>query len=204
MNLNTFMANVHQNAKEHGWWDDPRTDATIRSLFHCELSEAMESYRRHEAMLWHNCPADHKPCEDQPVHDAALPCADCRPENRKPEGVAVELIDFVIRVFDYLGSVNHVLPPMQVSTELLAAWAADDIQLDDDGVVTALDLPDFVDVLHTHVALSDLMHSATYLVTAVGLVFAWLMNRGLDPDVLMMEKHSYNITRTYKHGGKVC
>lgn len=64
MNLNQFMQDVHQNAIAHGWWDEPRSDGTVRSLFHCELSEAVEEYRANHPMLWHACP--YHPCACEP------------------------------------------------------------------------------------------------------------------------------------------
>lgn len=205
LNLNQFMHDVHQNAIAHGWWDQERSIRTIRALFHEELSEALRAYRNHEAMVWHQCPVDHKPCENQPIHDMEnLPCITCSPTIRKPEGIAVELMDFVIRIMDYLGRIEHVFAFDMCTPETLAAWSLDDFQMDDEGSVLDLDLPEFVDILHTEVALSDVMHSTTYLVTAAGLAIKWVAEKGLDPAAIMREKHKYNKTRPYKHGGKEC
>ena len=205
LNLNQFMQDVHQNAIAHGWWDQERSVRTIRALFHEELSEALRSYRNHETNLWHKCPADHKPCEQQPVHDMGnLPCSKCSSTSRKPEGIAVELMDFVIRILDYLGRKDHVFTQDMCTPQTLAKWSIDDFQMDDDGSVLDLELPDFVDVLHDEVSLSSVMHNETYLVTAAGLAIAYVINQNLDPAAIMQEKHEYNKTRPYKHGGKEC
>lgn len=55
MNMNAFTQDVHRNAVAHGWWDEERSPGTIRSLFHAELSEALEAYRNHETLVWHKC-----------------------------------------------------------------------------------------------------------------------------------------------------
>lgn len=36
---------VHQNAVNHGWWDDPREDGTVLALVHAEVSECLEALR---------------------------------------------------------------------------------------------------------------------------------------------------------------
>ena len=69
---------IHENAKEHGWWDEPRSFGDVIALCHSELSEALESYRNGESYLWIG-------------------------EKGKPEGVGVELADCIIRILDYAG-----------------------------------------------------------------------------------------------------
>lgn len=80
MNIEKFAKAVHQNAVEHGWWDEERTFGEIVALCHSELSEALEAYRKGEEMCWI--------------------------DEGKPEGIATELIDCVIRIFDYLAHEN--------------------------------------------------------------------------------------------------
>lgn len=204
LNLTQFAAEVFVNAKEHGWHDTPRSDAAMRDLFHCELSEAVESDRKGEPAWYHRCPYSIGHCEDQPVHDSdQLHCEACTPQSRKPEGAYVELIDFVIRVLDYLGSIRFVFPQSMDTAQKLANWAADDFQSDKIPDVMALDLPGIVDVLHGEIVLSDLKDNVTYLTSAVGLVLAWIAKQGADPVKVMVEKHQYNKTRSYRHGGKV-
>lgn len=199
------MQEIHQNAVEHGWWEKPRTDGTIRSLLHCELSEAVEEYRAKRPMVWHECPYHPGACENQEVHiNEDLHCEACSNTDRKPEGIAVELMDFVIRVFDYLAQIDFMIPASMNTEQKLVDWAVDDYQDEEGRDVLTLDVPDFADVLHTEIALSNVMRNVTYLTTAAGLAMAWVDKHGVDPVKVLLEKNEYNKTRPYKHGGKVC
>ena len=76
MKINQLANEIHENAKAHGWWDEERSFGEIIALCHSELSEALEAYRNGEEFEWDN--------------------------NGKPDGIAVEMVDCVIRIFDYL------------------------------------------------------------------------------------------------------
>ena len=75
--LNKLANEIHKNAVEHGWWEEERELPEVLCLCHSELSEALEEYRDGNDLVW-------------------------TASNGKPEGVAVEMVDCVIRVFDYL------------------------------------------------------------------------------------------------------
>lgn len=66
---------VHENAVEHGWWDDPKEEGTLLALIHSEVSEALEDAR-------------------VGLMRTTLD------ENGKPVGFPSELADIVIRVMD--------------------------------------------------------------------------------------------------------
>ncbi len=80
MDINGFMREIHQNAVEHGFWDEKPSFAEIVALCHSELSEALEADRAGEPLIYI--------------------------KGDKPEGKAVEMADCIIRILDWMGSEN--------------------------------------------------------------------------------------------------
>ena len=105
LDINEFTKEVHQNAKDHGWWDEERSFGDIIALCHSELSEALEEYRKGNEDLCFEC--THATCKSCFGFDAAGnidSCMDsCHCKHAKPEGIAVELADCIIRILDYCG-----------------------------------------------------------------------------------------------------
>jgi len=48
MNITELQKDIHQNAKDHGWWDDKRSHLEIMALVISECSELLEAFRSKE------------------------------------------------------------------------------------------------------------------------------------------------------------
>lgn len=112
MEIKTLVAKAHENAVKHGFWEPPLSFGTAIALIHSELSEALEEEREGNPVLYYPCNAGGV-CEDY-RHEKGVTCgsrsynpdrpdAPCSARSRKPEGVAVELADVVIRIADLCG-----------------------------------------------------------------------------------------------------
>lgn len=105
--LNEWAAEIHQNAVDHGWWDEPRrTYGDIVALCHSELSEALEEYRNGKPLVYCDAIETNAECmESEGGGCIGIVCLQHFPD-RKPEGVAVEMIDCMIRILDWCGQVG--------------------------------------------------------------------------------------------------
>ena len=107
--INKILRDIHQNALDHGWWEQEREFPEIAALIHFEASEALEEYRNGHAAIETYYRKDNK-----------------------SERILSELADVIIRIFDYCGYA------------------------------------------------------------------------GIDIEKAVKEKHEFNKSRSYRHGGKVC
>ncbi len=79
-NMGDLQRQVHETAKEKGWWDRDRQFPELIALMHSELSEALEAWRAGPIHYYLGEP-------DEGVL-------------AKPEGWGIELADCVIRIMD--------------------------------------------------------------------------------------------------------
>lgn len=206
-----FAREVHENAKAHGWWDEPRNGAKVRALIHSEWSEALEEARAGRPLVWHGCKSVYTDiCE---LCETCANKADgkvvelCPLYMEKPEGIAIELIDGCIRILDCLvqrgGNIHKNIDMLELEKDSYYAMCAD---VEENKVieksVTKMSVEEVVDLLHYTTAFDRENEKNGMLLYAFGVACAWVRAQGLDPVKLMQEKHEYNKSRPYKHGKK--
>lgn len=97
MTISEMVERAHANAVAHGFWNPEIEFGTAIALVHSELSEALEQMRAGNRI---------RPGDPVPMvyysgggYVATAPTKCCL----KPEGVAIELADAVIRIADLCG-----------------------------------------------------------------------------------------------------
>ena len=215
-----LMKDIHENAKAHGWWDTIRQEAGVRAMIVSEWAEALEEDRAGRSLVWHACrDAGRKEkmviCEREPScpckHDAFE--QDCAAYDAKPEGVAVELIDGCIRILDYLGWLGYdvdLIPEKVDHATISGRILIENERIFDHERGTAgvfyeaEDMPVdiLVDLLNAKTMESRGGYGRQAYVQAMCIALAWVDAHGVNPEALMLKKHRYNQTRTYKHGKK--
>lgn len=223
MKWNELRDNVHRVAVEHGWWEKPLTFSEIIVMCHSELSEAMEEYRAGRTMVY---------CEKW-----MDPNADCTEElcggleclrnfqDRKPEGVAVELGDCILRILDYMGRVKG---DIDGAIRKLRGLSPEQTKEGD-----ARPLPDLVAGCHYLLSSAYMSHrqaemlrrkrgrevkparefhpfrvrgleraAREKMVGCILDILRWAETNGVDMEAVIIAKNEYNKTRQYRHGGK--
>lgn len=201
MKMNKFAEEVHQNAVEHGWWDEERSFGEIIALCHSELSEALEEYRAKRPMVYFVVEMDDgKGGTYLAIREDIISEEDFAGE--KPEGIAVELADCIIRILDWYGKEG-------LDTDALLMEA---------GIIIMCDLPipvygsfgDFIALLHNLLSMayacwcnaSGISASALRLAKCIREIMAWAKENSVDMESILDMKHEYNKGRPYRHGGK--
>ena len=103
MNLNELAKEAHQIAVDHGWWSPEPSFGDLVALMHSELSEALEEYRAGNPNVWDACMQDGLPCDKETREAYGKGHCSGLEVEEKPEGIAVELADCIIRILDWAG-----------------------------------------------------------------------------------------------------
>lgn len=174
MDILQAAAFASSTAREKGWLDRPRTAHDVFSLFHSELSEALEAYR------------------DGDTSRVAVIS-----EDGKPEGVAVELADFVIRVLEWCETECH----QGILMGIVAGHSFPD---------DSVPFPRCIAELHAAVGCAymawddrDEGKMAEFLTLCVLRTFWYCQREKIDLVGAINVKQQYNTTRMQRHGGKV-
>lgn len=210
IDYNALAKEIHADAVAHGWWKKKRPFGEVIALIHSELSEALEEYRDGRPAEWYEC--------GEIVERIPLACApvesdctyrgheyDCPHRGKKPEGIAVELVDAVIRILDFYWDAGY-----QVSSE---------IQRDKEDCknFSKGGFPIFIATMHSFLSLDTLeavsKHSCFNnmvipkyygLNSVVICIEDYFLYMGWDYEGILRRKIDYNKTRLYRHGNKVC
>lgn len=185
MKLNDLAKEVHQNAVDHGWWEEERTFGEIVALCHSELSEALEEFRAGRPMLWHETWRNSN--------------GESFVANDKPEGIAVELADCIIRILDWFGKEGA-----NVDNALFLVGEVGPIPN------TCVPFGALIAELHklltmAYISRQDSCDGLVYVHMAgcIGTILRWAKENDVDMEAILALKHSYNKGRPYRHGGKV-
>jgi len=206
MNLNESIKEIYGLAVSKGWWDEPRSIGEVCALICSEWAEALEEYRSGKPAHYY----DKKPECDECMYDGEdkpeCEMSDC-PENRKPEGIAVELADGIIRILDYYG---------------YRKWGFDcitweDLERDPGDEDVMKEFGDTIANLNYATAQASRVYrmkngevhtnedeskQKMWLFSAMSIAYTTIQQLGCDPLKIIEEKHSFNKSRPYKHGGK--
>jgi hypothetical protein len=191
MQIRELVEAIHTNSKEHGWWESERSFGELIALCHSELSEALEEYRNgHELNeTYYKCEKCVPGCI---TYDETIYChKDDKKIKLKPEGIPVELADVVIRIMDMCGRYEYDVQKVIETGEHLILRGN---HYDNFG--------EFITLCHRYLSSSD-RHWFEWLAGLIVFIQKFCENEGIDLESAIIEKHEFNKTRPYKHGGKV-
>lgn len=198
---------VHENAVEHGWWEDEREAPEVLALIHSEWSEALEEARAGRPLAYIIANTDVYRDPEELVVPRNAEGKYIAPWGKeyhgKPEGVAVELIDGCIRILDYIGKLG-VIEPGSEESDVVIEKLYTEKPFDD--VESWEKLPVLVAHLHFHTsAVMKIKEEfpagrVVQMLLTLSIAMSWVKKQGLDPLAILLEKHEYNKTRPYKHG----
>lgn len=233
MKWNKMRDEVHRVAVEHGWWEKPLTFPEIIVMCHSELSEAMEEYRAGRPMVYYACNEGLScgtPCAPKDESECLYfgNTEVCKYRSKKPEGVAVELADCILRILDYMGRVGADVEGIM---KRLPGFASYPQLIYREGEKKPL--PDLVAGCHyllssaymsqrsaeilgrkkrQKVKAANLRHpfrvrdfertAREKMVGCILDILRWGKANGVDMEEIIALKHEYNKTREYRHGGK--
>jgi len=112
--LNDLSKQIHQNAKDKGFWDSPRNTGEIFMLIISEASEALEAHRKvRKADLKQFALPNNGNVTDEQWFKISF-------ENCIKDTTADEIADVVIRILDYCASQEIEIKPALLSTTLIS------------------------------------------------------------------------------------
>ena len=196
MNYNDWAKEIHENAVKHGWYDKPISQYEYAAQFHSEVSEAFEEYRNEMPDVYWICDVTGEICAPASEYDCECYAREWECTHRKPEphGIAIELIDLVLRVLDCAGAMGF--------------------DVDNGAGEYYIIMPEIDGFAHMIYLLHDLVKDVAYdglklfnvaaIRSIINTIEDYCKSKHLDFETLLRLKHEYNKTRPYRHGGKRC
>lgn len=193
--LSGYQSAIHENAVKHGFWADGKMDSIdhVTNLIVSEWSEAVQEDRKqlpyHYFLIGPAC--DEQGCPDEP--DGPMICTEgaCI-LGKKPEGVAVEIIDGIIRILDWMEANGYRAADLHYE------------EPEEENVKKEYTLDALISVLNYYTASAGVQEQiedqSACLFGALNEAATWLALQGLDVEALIREKMSYNAGRPYLHG----
>lgn len=176
-----IIEDIHQNSVDHGWHDKEKNDEERIFLYHTEISEAGEEYRNNRPPLYF-------------IKNKKIETDFSLWQGEKPEGMAVELVDCVIRILDDCGKLKY-----DISKDLRG-----DYETKDNWLMSGSTFPAFLTHLHYLLSCAYVNKNAklSYLASCIEYIIMWCKKHNWDFETALKYKHEYNKTREYRHGGK--
>ena len=209
MDLKQLQVAAHQIACAHGWHDTERTFGDCIALVHSELSEALEAYRLVKSCQpyyewrWDN---GYEPvsswCVEGDVPRRVVEDID----NGKPQGVAYELADVVIRVADMAEWFKIDLAKSLEEAEDLGEAKQAYLEYRLSGNLDSFG--EWIAAVHEDVGNAGYHQRdrgdnlGSHLVSVIWMVQEMAAHYGIDLDAAIEAKMEHNRTRSYRHGGK--
>ena len=197
MNLNDFAKEIHENAKAHGWWDEPRPFDELCALMISELAEALEEARAGRPMEWHWGEMTSTKGLGDPIGGCHIHMKEGHKEGCKPEGIAVEMADCAIRIMDYLGNVECDIDSLYEEIDI-----ADGIEstLTKTFMAVACLISEADALMKDECCLNAEENVEWYFAGALKCIRHWFKANDLDFEAIARRKHEYNKTRERLHG----
>lgn len=182
IDVNKLAKELHKAAVAKGFWDVSDAPEKHFAKMHCELSEAIQEDRCDRPMLY---------VDD--IEELARVTDPGKFDGRKPEGVAVELADFVMMLLDWCAYYRIELPKEPVR-EWCMCIGSDDHWKDNRLYI-------LVGALHSEISrFIGPEHFGMPTIRSIYMVHEWLRVRGINLWEIVRLKMEYNKSRPELHG----
>lgn len=174
---------IHQNARDKGFWDEERDLEEMLMLAVSELSEGLEEHRDGHELIWFR---HHDHCASVRPAEGYIGCS-CA---AKPEGLAIEIADCLIRCLDTL---QHVAGDnlQSLLSVTFKTWI---------NKMPERRSSQLFRITQVIANASPAAFTAPYLAQAVVMSNWMLWDLDIDPMEAIRIKMDYNKTREHKHG----